>query len=120
VAEAVRVKGLREFQRALRTADKETRKKVQDRLKEAGDVVRASAADRFAAIDAGSASGFRVKSRQRGVSVEQTKRRVTGKRGDYGALQMRRALIPALEDNEERVVDELDRALDEIKRIVEG
>lgn len=119
MADTVRVKGLREFQRALAKGDKETKKQVRDRLKKVGEIVRVAAAERFSGIDAGSASGFRVAVRQRGVAVEQSRKRTTGLRGDYGALQMRRALVPAVDEKEGEVVDEFERALDDIADIVE-
>jgi hypothetical protein len=75
---------------------------------------------RFSPIDPRSAAGFRTRVRQRGVSVEQSRRRVTGKRGDYGALQMRRALVPALEDKKNQTEREFERAVDELANIMEG
>jgi hypothetical protein len=57
--------------------------------------------------------------RQRGVSVEQSKKRVTGKRGDYGALQMTRALLPAMADKEDETIKAFEHALDEVHSIIE-
>lgn len=116
----VRVRGLREFQRALAKADKAQRKEIRATFKEVGEVVRADAASRFGRIDAGSAAGYRVRVRQRGVSVEQSRRRVTGKRADYGALQMRLALIPAGKEKEPQVVQAFEKALDRIGDILDG
>ena len=64
--------------------------------------------------DADSASGFRTRVRQRGVSVEQSKKKHGGKRPDYGALQMRRALLPALDTKQEEVVEAFSKANDRI------
>lgn len=116
----VRVRGLKELQRTLKQADKETRKRVRDVLRETGEIVRTEAQSRFSDIDVGSASGFKVRVRQRGVSVEQTRRKTTGKRGDYGALQMTRALNPALKDKEDEVVRSFEEALEKITHIVKG
>jgi hypothetical protein len=116
---AIRVHGLREFQRALAKADPELRKQVRDTFKDVGDIVAREGRARFVDIDVGSASGFRPVVRQRGVAVEQRRRRTTGRRGDYGALQMRRALIPALQANEERIVDEFEKALDKVADLIE-
>lgn len=116
----VRIKGLREFQRALAKGDKEQRARVRAVFKEVGEIVRREGASRFSDIDTGSAAGFRTRVRQRGVAVEQSKGRVTGKRPDYGALQMRRALVPALENNEGELTRALESALDKVADIVEG
>lgn len=104
--------------RAVNKADKETKKLIRGRLKEVGEIVRAEGASRFSGIDAGSASGFKVRVRARGVAVEQSRKRVTGKRGDYGALQMRRALVPALEAKRDDVVKEMEKAVEEVCDIV--
>lgn len=117
MAEAVRVRGLRELQRDLRKANREVAKEVRDELRDAGEIVRAAAAGRFGRYDERSASGFRVAVRARGVAVEQKLRRSTGLRPDYGKLQMRRALVPALDDKadevERRLLDMLDNLIDD-------
>ena len=38
-----------------------------------------------------------------GANVTQRARTVTGQRGDFGALQMRKVMIPALEQHEETI-----------------
>lgn len=53
----------------------------------------------------------------RGVFVTQRARTVTGLRGDFGALQMTRALIPALEHNVNEVERGAERALDSVLRV---
>lgn len=116
----VRVRGLKELQRSLKEADKETRKQVRAVLRESGEIVRAEAAKRFDNVDTGSAAGFKVRVRQRGIAVEQSRRKTTGKRADYGHLQMTRALLPALDDKQDEVVDRFEKALDEIADIVKG
>jgi hypothetical protein len=113
---AVRVKGLRELQSALRKVNRGLNKELRAELKNVGEVVRADATSRFSGIDARSASGYKVRVRQRGVAVEQSLKRVTGRRGDYGALQMRRALLPAMASNEDEVVHRLEGMLDRLGR----
>lgn len=120
MAEAVRVKGLREFLRATAKADKETKKRIRARFREVGEIVQKDAASRFSRYDGKTAAGFKPVVRQRGVTVEQRLRKTTGKRGDFGALQMRRGLIPAVEANQNKIVDEFEKALDELADIVEG
>ncbi|MCZ7536288.1 MAG: hypothetical protein M5T61_10410 [Acidimicrobiia bacterium] len=38
---------------------------------------------------------------------------MTGKRGDFGALQMRRAFVPSLEENRGQIEAGVDRWLDQ-------
>lgn len=118
--QTLRVKGLREFQRALSKAEKDTRKMVKEELAQAGDVVREDAARRFSVYDARSASRFRVSVRQKGIFVQQSLRKKTGLRPDYGSLQMRRALLPALAENEAEIERNFERAVDRIADRVEG
>lgn len=107
----VRVKGLREFQRAVGHASKETKKTVRDGLKQAARPVveAARAKERWAGASTGTI-GPRVT--QRGVFVTQRKGKVSGLRPDFGALQMREAFLPALEENQEEVVREVEKAFD--------
>jgi len=107
----VRVQGLRELQRDFRKLSKDLSKEVREELKKAAEPVRKEAADLFSGISADSASGYRVAVRARGVSVEQRRRRTTGLRPDYGRLQMRRALLPALDAKQDEVVKGLDHML---------
>jgi hypothetical protein len=53
-----------------------------------------------------------VRVRQRGVAVEQSRRRTTGLRPDFGVLQMQRALLPALDTKQSEVVDKVEQLLD--------
>ena len=118
--ETVRVEGLRDFLRDTAKAEKETKKKVRDRLKEAGDVVREEASRLFAPVSAKTADGYRVRARVSGVHVEQSLRKTTGLRPDYGALQMRRALVPVLIAKEDDVQREMEKAADDLADIMEG
>jgi hypothetical protein len=47
-----------------------------------------------------------------GVAVTQRKKKVTGRRGDFGALQMERGFIPALEANREETYKGVELAFD--------
>lgn len=118
--ETVRVEGLRDFLRDTNKAEKETKKKVRDRLKEAGDVVREEASRLFSPVSAKTAGGYKVRARVSGVHVEQSLRKTTGMRPDFGALQMRRALVPALINKEDDVYREMEKAADDLADIVEG
>ena len=116
----LRVEGLREFQRLMAKADKETKKQLRGIFRETGEAVRSDAQGRFEPVDAGSAAGYRVVVRQRGVSVEQARRRTTGRHPQYGALQMRVALIPALEAKRDETLEAFERAIDKIIEVGGG
>lgn len=110
----VRVRGYREFVRACDRAGKESKKEVRDAFRKVGDIVKVDAAARFAHIDQRSAAGYRTVVRQRGVAVEQRLGRTTGTRPDFGALQMRKALDPALAAKEGEIVKAFDDAIDKV------
>lgn len=113
-AGTVRVKGLSELQRDFRKMGGELPREVRQELKRTGEVVRTEAVPLFEDISPRSASGYRVRVRIRGVAVEQSRKRTTGRRPDFGALQMRRALIPALERRQQEVFSGLERMLDRL------
>jgi hypothetical protein len=113
-AETLRVRGYREFLRAANKAGPDTKKEVRSAFREVGEAIRAEAVARFSSVDARSAVGYRVAVRQRGVAVEQRRRKTTGLRPDYGALQMRRALLPALRANEAETERRMERAIDRV------
>lgn len=103
--------------RATDAAGKETKRLVRDELRKAAEPVREEAARRFAPIDVRSAARYGISVRRVGtVAVEQRLRRTTGHHPEFGALQMRRALLPALESNEDKVVAHLDEALERLAR----
>src|SRR3954468_2451228 len=106
------VAGYTDLLRALKTADRETRLGVRATLRHAGDATRAAATSRLAAVDTRSAAGYKVRVRQRGVAVEQSLRKTTGQHPEWGAYQMRHALLPALHDTEEETNRRMEAALD--------
>ncbi len=110
----IRVSGLRELQRALAMADAEQRKEIRAALKKSGEFVREEAQSSFTRYDADSAAGYRVVVRQRGIAVEQSRRRTTGAHPQYGSLQMRVALMPALKDREAETLKAFEQALDDV------
>lgn len=113
-ASTVRVRGLREMQRDFRRMSGDLRDESREALREAAEPVRREAQALFAPISAESAAGYRVRVRARGVSVEQSLRRTTGLRPDFGRRQMGRALIPALERRQAEVIRGLERMLDRL------
>jgi hypothetical protein len=112
--DSVRVTGYRELLRACDNAGRDIKRETRGVLREAGDVVRERGAELFQPYSARSAAGYRVRVRQRGVSVEQSLRKTTGKRPKFGALQMTKALLPALDDEGEAFVEKLEGAMDTI------
>lgn len=112
--QTLRVKGYREFMRAAAKAPKDARKEVRAAFREVGQIVREDAAQRLQELSPKSASRLRTRVRQAGVAVEQSLRKTTGKRPDWGATQMRRALVPALEDKQDEVEHAMDEALDRV------
>jgi hypothetical protein len=113
MAETVRIIGLKELDRSFKQLRKEVLKELRPQLRKAGEVVRAEGQSLFSRIDARSAAGYKVRVRQRGVAVEQSLPRVTGLRGDYGALQMSVALLPALQTHEKDVSDLVDSMIND-------
>jgi hypothetical protein len=110
----LQVKGYQAFMRALVLADKADRKAVRTEFRKFGDIVRRDAVQRFSPVNARSAGGYRTRVRQRGVAVEQSIRKTTGVHPEYGSLQMRRALVPALWANEDDLIRDLEQALDRV------
>ena len=110
-AGTVRVKGLKELQRDFRRMSKDLSKEVRDGLRESAKPVQQEAANLFRGVDARSAAGYKVRVRQRGVAVEQSRKRTTGLHPEYGAMQMRKALLPALANREKDVIEGVDRVL---------
>lgn len=116
MAAGLRVKGLNGLIRACDKSTKEVKKGTRNALRRAGDIVRVEARERFESVDPRSAAGYRPVVRQRGVSVEQRLGKTTGKRPDFGAKQMREALMPALDAKKNEVEREFENVLDDIAR----
>jgi hypothetical protein len=114
--ETLAVHGLKEMLKANAKADKETRLAVRHELRAVGDIVKQDAASLFAPVNSRSAAGYKTRVRQRGVAVEQSIRKTTGKHPEYGALQMRKALLPALHANAAETERRMERAMDTISR----
>src|SRR5262245_17498288 len=113
----VKVNGLRQLHRALKDYNDGVKRELELELRAAGELVAVGARTRFVGVDARSAAGF--KSRVKGfgrVVVEQSRRRTTGLRGDFGSLQMRRSLLPSLVENEPKVLLAVEGLLDRLGR----
>jgi hypothetical protein len=112
--ELLRVRGLRELVRATDRAGQESKKAVRGILRAAALHVRVAASELFSRYDTRSAAGYRVVVRQRGVAVQQSLRKTTGLRPDYGDLQMRKALLPALRREAAETERQMELAIDRI------
>lgn len=113
--QTIRVKGLREFVRAADAAGGRTKKIVRDRLREVAEPVLADARRKLSRYDERSASRLGISVRRAGtVSVEQRLRRTTGAHPQFGSLQMQEALIPALDENADRIEGRFEKAIDDI------
>ena len=114
------VTGYKEFLRAAKNAGTATNREVRATFREVGELVRADAAQRLAKYSTTSAAGLKVRIRQRGVAVEQSLRKTTGDHPQYGSLQMRKALLPALTKDAPLVEAKFEEALDKVKVIFEA
>jgi len=123
------VKGLKPLLKAAKDAGSATKGEVRAALREAGEIVRADAAEWIekgwvppkyggAQYRARSAAGLKIRVQQRGVFVEQSIRTTTGLHGQFGAYQQRRLAV-GLKVKEPEVEVEMERALDKIEAIFE-
>jgi len=111
-----RTRGLKEFVRASQHSEREVKLATRKALRKTGDVVKVEARALLSELSPQAAGTLRTYVRQRGVAVEQSKRKVTGKHPDWGKTQMRHALLPALERKEDEIEETFDR---EIGRVCE-
>jgi hypothetical protein len=114
MADTVRVLGYREFIRACGVMDRATNRELRGVFRDVGEVVRRDASSRLSDLSERSAAGYRTRVRQRGVEVEQSLRRTTGLRGDWGVTQMKDALVPALVENTDEVNRAMQDAMDNV------
>lgn len=111
--ETVVVSGLRDLQRDLRKVEKGLRREVDAMLKKAAVPVVEQARANLSRFQGAKLNTIRPRVTSGHAYVRQGARKVTGKRPDFGALEMRVGLIPALRDRQGEVIrimeDELDR-----------
>lgn len=95
---ALEVEGLRELLAALKQVEHRIYPELVAAMREVGDVVRDDARRRFSPVDRFSAQGFETRVRPSSealVIVGQRLRKTTGNHPEWGARQMREALLPA-------------------------
>ncbi len=112
----VRTSGLRELQRDLGGARSDFGKDLTAALKDAAEPIRASAASTAAQWGSKTASGYAVSVRGTRAYVRQRRRKTTGQHPEFGALQMREALLPAVASQEGEVFRRVERAVDDVLR----
>lgn len=110
----VRTRGWRELQRALQRVNREAAKTAREGAKRAAEPVVQSARAKEGKWAGSKPSSIGPRVTVRGVFVTQRARKVTGRRPDFGALQMEEAFIPALEENEREVERHLEKAFDHL------
>jgi hypothetical protein len=105
----ITAEGLGEVLAAAKAVDSEFAHELAEGLRASGKVVERIGARRFERYSEKSAAGFKTYVRAGArVLVEQSLRKTTGERPDYGALQMRKALLPALSGSEDVIEQTLD------------
>lgn len=99
----------------------EIRRDLRDALRESGERVRAASETKTEnkLSSPRSARGYRVYVRARSITVEQSLRKTTGLRGDWGVAQMRRSLVPSLQENEHHIIEDALKATDQIEDFFE-
>ncbi len=108
---SVRVHGIREVNAAFRKIDSKLAKDFGNDLKKAAAPVVEETQALEARWRGASIGTIRAKRSGPRVFVEQSARKRTGLRGDFGALQMRQALEPALADKADVVFTEVEQVL---------
>jgi hypothetical protein len=111
---AVRIRGLRETERAFRKMSGDLDDELRKGLKKAGEPVAETARGKISRYR-GASIGTIAPRLARGttVFVTQRARKVTGKRGDFGSLQMKK-LFESLEEREGDVIRQLEQVLDDL------
>lgn len=115
MAETIHVQGLRELQRAFRAAGGDLPRELRRELVRVGKPAESDARSRLSQYSTRSAGGIRARVRGGSTLVlEQRRGRVTGKRPDWGARQMRRALLPARAAHTQELIAGLEEMLDRL------
>lgn len=113
---AVHVRGYRECISALNKVNREVSKETKAALKDAADPVAASSREKLARYQGASLGTIGPRVTTQGVFVTQRAKKVTGKRGDFGALQMTRGLMPALDEHGDEIEHGVVAAFDTLVR----
>jgi hypothetical protein len=108
---AVRVTGLEETVRAFRKLDRSLGREMQTELKKVAKPVMRSGQSKIGQYQGASVSTIGVRASGASVFVTQRAKKVTGKRGDFGRLQVG-LLEESLDENEREVINGIEDFLD--------
>ena len=114
-AGTVHVRGLRETLAALNKIERGAHRKVMGGLLEAAEPVRRSWVSKLSPYRGASTSTITPKLLTKGVFVTQRARKTTGRRPDFGALEMRHGLA-ALFEEQDATLRTVEKALDDLTR----
>lgn len=116
-----RLSGYTELLVALRALPKAQQTTLRAAFRAIGQLVASegqSLLERLLPDPAKTAGGLKPYVRLRGVEVDQTLRKTTGLRPDWGATQMRRGLLPAAETKTPEIVAGIDAAMSDAQTAV--
>lgn len=113
---AIIIEGSNELVRAFGRVDKDLKRGLQRELRGAAQIVAGAAREKLSALNPPATgrtiTGVRPRLRIGSAYVEQRLGKTTGKRGDWGATQMKRAFLPALSEKTDEVMESVERMLD--------
>lgn len=99
---------------ALGRFAKDAQKELQRELRAVAEPVAGDIRGRLDKYGAAATDGVRAGSRSGAATVRQRAGKTTGLRPDFGALQMRKGFIPALEAGEPGVIRRVEDMLDRL------
>lgn len=111
----VNIRGYKETLRALERIERGAGKALLSGLKDAAEPVRSEWVSRLQPYMGASTSTIGPKLLTRGVVIQQRAKKVTGRRGDFGSLQMRHGL-GALFDKQDETLKLAEKAMDDLTR----
>lgn len=113
-AVVISVEGWREVDRALRKVDRDKDREFRAEFAKAGEIVAEDSRSKIARYAGARTEQIKSKAIAKGVFVVQNASKVTGARGDFGALQMRHLITSRAEhvdETREALEDALDRLI---------
>jgi hypothetical protein len=110
----IRVKGLRELDRAFRQLEGGIPKTTRNELAEVARPIADTAREKISQYRGAKLNTIRPRATGRSVFVTQAARKVTGKRADFGSLQMSHGMLPALDEYGDEIIRGLETELDRL------
>ena len=109
-ADTIRVRGYRETSSALYRVNRGARVALAAGLKAAAEPIAADARSRLSGYGGMKTNTIRPRATTQGVYVTQAAKKVTGRRPDFGSLQMVKGLIPAAYGRQDDIVTKVEEA----------